>query len=45
MDVVEISGQWYVIRWEDELKQKFSILDGPYPEKHWAISMSRLKEI
>lgn len=45
MDVLEISGQFYVVRFEDETRNRFAVLDGPYPERSWAVAMSRLKEI
>jgi hypothetical protein len=45
MDVIEISGQWYAVRWEDEKHEKFTIVSGPYAEKHWAESMARIREI
>lgn len=43
MDAIQISGEWYVIR--DNGDGSFSVVDGPYPEKHWAESMNRLREI
>jgi len=44
MDAIQISGQWYVVRYEGN-GEKFTIIDGPYPERHWAASMARLNEI
>ena len=43
MDAIQISGQWYVVRYDEG--EKFTIVDGPYPERHWAISRARLNEI
>lgn len=45
MDVIEISGHWYAVRWEDDKHEKFTIVSGPYAEKHWAESMARIREI
>ena len=45
MDILEISGQFYVVRYEDGSKSRFTILDGPYPERSWAESVSRIREI
>lgn len=45
MDVIEISSQWYVVRWIDKDNMKFDIVSGPYAEKWWAISDARLNEI
>ena len=45
MDTIQISTQWYAIRWEDDnTKTKFQIVDGPFAEEHWARSMARLNE-
>lgn len=45
METIQISTQWYVIRWTDDSKQKFDIIAGPFAEEHWARSMVRLNEI
>lgn len=45
MDTIEISNQWYVIRWEDDSHSTFTIVSGPYPERYWAESMERIREI
>ena len=45
MGTSQISDQWYVVRWEDETHEKFTIVSGPYPEEWWAISANRLNEI
>jgi hypothetical protein len=45
MGTIQISSQWYVVRWEDESHEKFTIVSGPYPEEWWAISANRLNEI
>jgi len=45
MDTIQISGQWYVVRWLDESHGKFVVVSGPYAEEHWAISMERLNEV
>ena len=45
MDTIQISGQWYVVRWLDDSHEKFVIVSGPYAEKHWAVSMERLNEV
>lgn len=45
MDTIQISTQWYVIRWEDDSKTKFRIVAGPFAEEHWARSMARLNEL
>ena len=45
MDTIQISGQWYVVRWEDESHEKFTIVSGPYSEEYWAVSMERLNEV
>ena len=45
MDILEISGQFYVVRYEDDSRNRFTVLDGPYPERNWAESMSRIREI
>lgn len=44
MEAVEISGQWYVVRWLDKAALKFVRVDGPYPEEWQAVSAARLKE-
>lgn len=44
MEAVEISGQWYVVRWLDKSKTAFERVDGPYPEEWQAVSAARLKE-
>ena len=38
MDTIQISSQWYVVRWEDDSHTKFTVVDGPYPEEWWAAS-------
>ena len=46
MNTIQISTQWYAIRWEDDnTKAKFQIVDGPFAEEHWARSMTRLNEL
>jgi hypothetical protein len=45
MEVLEISGQFYVVLYEDDSKTRFRIVDGPYSERSWAVSMSRVREI
>ncbi len=45
MDTIQISSQWYVVRWEDDSRSKFTILSGPYSEEWWARSANRLNEI
>lgn len=45
METIQISGQWYAIRWEDGSKTKFQIVAGPFVEEHWARSMARLNEL
>ena len=45
MDVLEISGQFYAVLYEDGSKTRFRIVDGPYSERSWAVSMSRVREI
>ncbi len=45
MEAIEISGQWYVVRWNDKANLKFDIVSGPYAEEWWAISAMRLNEI
>lgn len=42
MEAVVISGMWWVVRREG---RKVRVLDGPYQEWHWAVSMARLREI
>jgi len=44
MDVIQISSQFYVVRYEDETRSRFAILDGPYPERSQAVSMARLRD-
>ena len=44
MEAIEISGQWYVVRWEDKSALKFAIVSGPYPEEWQAVSATRLKD-
>jgi len=44
MEAIEISGQWYVVRWLDKTALKFVRVDGPYPEEWQAVSAARLKE-
>ena len=44
MDVLEISGMFWVVA-KTEGGRGFVVLDGPYQERHWAVSMSRLNEI
>ena len=43
METIQISSQWYVVRWID--RERFVIVSGPYPEEHWASSMERLNEL
>lgn len=43
MQVLEVAGQWYAILF-DENGHRIST-DGPYLEKHQAISMARAREI
>ena len=45
MEAIQISSQWYVVRWEDKSRAKFTIVSGPYQEQWWAISACRLNEI
>ena len=45
MGTIQISDQWYVVRWKDESHEKFMIVSGPYSEEWWAISANRLNEI
>lgn len=46
MEAIQISSQWYVIRWEnDSKKEKFHLIDGPFPEQWQAVSMARLNDI
>jgi hypothetical protein len=45
MEAIQISSQWYVVRWEDNSREKFTIVSGPYPEQWWAVSACRLKDI
>lgn len=46
MEAIQISSQWYVIRWEnDSKKEKFCLIDGPFPEQWQAVSMARLNDI
>lgn len=45
MEAIEISDQWYVVRWIDKSKLQFNVIDGPYPEEWQAVSAARLKEI
>ena len=45
MEAIQISSQWYVVRWDDEAHINFTIVSGPYPEQWWAISACRLTEI
>lgn len=44
MDILQISSQFYVVRYTNEDKTKFVILDGPYPEYSQAASMSRIND-
>lgn len=44
MDILQISSQFYVVRYNDESKNNFVILDGPYPEYYQAVSISRLND-
>lgn len=43
MKVVEISGGFWVVR--EEPDGRLVRLDGLYPERSWAESMSRIREI
>ena len=45
MDTIQISTQWYAIRWEDDAKTKFQIVAGPFAEEHWAESAARIHDI
>lgn len=45
MEVLEISGQFYVVLYEDDSKTRFRIVDGPYSERSWAVSMSRVRDV
>lgn len=45
MEALQISGMWYAVRWHDDSKQAFTIIDGPYPEEWQAVSHCRLREI
>lgn len=45
MDTIQISGQWYAIRWEDDKHEKFTIVAGPFAERHWAESAARTRDI
>ena len=45
METIQISSQWYVVRWEDDSHTEFTIVSGPYPEQWWAASACRLGEI
>jgi len=45
METIQISSQWYVVRWEDETHEKFTIVSDPYPEEWWAKLANRLDEI
>ena len=44
MEAVEISGQWYVVRWLDKAALKFVRADSLYSEEWQAVSAARLKE-
>ena len=44
MDILQISSQWYVVRWEDDNHEKFTIVAGPFAERWWAESASRLRD-
>lgn len=44
MEAIEISGQWYVVRWTNKANLQFNVIDGPYPEEWQAVSAARLKE-
>ena len=44
MDILQIGSQFYVVRYTDEAKNDFVILDGPYPEYSQAASMSRIND-
>ena len=45
MGTIQISSLWYVVRWEDDSHDKFTIVSGPYLEEWWAISSARLYEL
>jgi hypothetical protein len=45
MEVVEISGQWYIARNDPCKPIGLTIIAGPYAEKHWAIAVHRINEI
>ena len=45
MEIIKISSMFYAVLYEDNSKTNFRIVDGPYPERSWAISMSRIREI
>ena len=46
MDTIQISGQWYAVRWlDDDTHERFVVVSGPYAEEHWAVSMERLNEV
>ena len=44
LDVLEISGSFYVVSY-DGSPRGFSIVDGPFAERHWAVSQARLNEM
>jgi len=44
VDVIEISGMFWVVA-RTEGGRGFAVLDGPYPQRHWAVAASRLNEI
>ena len=43
LKIVEISNGFWVVR--EEPDGKLVRIDGPYPERSWAESMSRIREI
>lgn len=43
MKVMEISGGFWVVR--EEPDGRIVRLDGPYPERSWAESMSRVRDV
>ncbi len=45
MDTIQISSQWYAIRWDDDRHEKFTIVAGPFAERHWAESAARTRDI
>lgn len=42
MEVLQIGTQFWVVRREGD---SLRLLDGPYPERYWAESASRIREL